>query len=74
MSGTFTFVCFIVTIVLVFQLAQTYLKNRSKKPSPIDEELEDTLAKIDKLEERIRVLERIVTKTHMDLKEEIDSL
>ena len=46
MSGTFTFVCFIVTIVLVFQLAQTYLKNRSKKPSPIDEELEDTLAKI----------------------------
>jgi hypothetical protein len=32
------------------------------------------LAKIDQLEERIRVLERIVTENRYDLKKEIESL
>ena len=40
----------------------------------VDTELEDALAKIDVLEERIRVLERIVTENRFDLKEEIDKL
>ncbi len=73
MNGTFTFVCLVVAICLCFQLAKTYLENRNKK-LPVDDELEDTLAKIDKLEERIQVLERIVTASRFDLKSEIDSL
>jgi hypothetical protein len=39
-----------------------------------NEELEDTLAKIELLEERIQVLERIITENRFDLKNEIDSL
>ena len=75
MNGTFTFIFLVVTICLCFQLAQTYLKNKNKnKKTPVDEELRETVAKIDKLEERIRVLERIVTESRFDLKKEIDSL
>ena len=73
MNNTFTFVLCIIFIVLAFQLARTWLENKNNK-QPIDEELQDTLAKIDVLEERIRVLERIVTENRYDLKKEIDSL
>lgn len=73
MNSVFTFVLCIVTIVLVAQLAETYLKQRKKKPEE-DAELEETLAKIDVLEERIEVLERIVTEKRYDLKKEIDAL
>jgi uncharacterized small protein (DUF1192 family) len=52
---------------------QTYLKQRAKPPET-DEELEQTLLKIDELEERIQVLERIITENRFDLKKEIDSL
>ena len=37
-------------------------------------ELEETLTKIDVLEERIKVLERIITENRFDLEKEIDSL
>ncbi|NNF49321.1 MAG: hypothetical protein HKN65_05660, partial [Woeseiaceae bacterium] len=39
-----------------------------------DPELDETLAHIEELEERIRVLERIVTENRTDLKREIDGL
>ena len=68
MNNTFTFVLSIIFIVLAFQLARTWLESRNNK------ELQETLAKIDLLEERIRVLERIVTENRYDLKKEIDSL
>ena len=74
MNNTFTFVLSIIFIVLAFQLARTWLEGKKNKEEPIDEELQDTLAKIDLLEERIRVLERIVTENRYDLKKEIDSL
>ena len=51
----------------------TWLKQRKKEPDS-NEELEETLSKIDLLEERIRVLERIITENRFDLKKEIDSL
>ena len=47
------------------------MKHRGKEQDP---ELEDSLAKIDLLEERIRVLERIVTESKHDLGKEIDNL
>jgi hypothetical protein len=52
---------------------KSYTKHRQKKPE-IDTELADAQAKIDALEERIRVLERIITENRYDLKKEIDSL
>lgn len=63
----------IVGIVMCASVIKTYLKRRDIKPDTNDE-LEETLAKIDTLEERIRVLERIITESRFDLKKEIDSL
>lgn len=73
MNSTFVFVLSIIGIVMLANVANTYFKQRHKKPE-VNEELEETLAKIDMLEERIRVLERIITENRFDLKQEIDSL
>ena len=73
MNSTFVFVLSIIAIVMCANVITTYLKQRNKTPE-INEELEDTLAKIDLLEERIQVLERIVTESRVDLKQEIDQL
>lgn len=73
MNNTLFFVVCIVAVVMCANIIQTYLKQRDRKPE-VDEELEATLAKIDVLEERIQVLERIVTEHRFDLKKEIDQL
>ena len=73
MNSTLFFVVCIVAIVMCANIIQTWLKQRDQRPES-DEELQDTLAKIEQLEERIRVLERIVTENRFDLKREIDSL
>jgi cell division protein FtsB len=72
MNTLFYVVC-IVAIVFTADTIQKYLKmkNQEKKSDP---ELEETLAHIAQLEERIRVLERIVTESKTDLKSEIDRL
>ena len=69
----FEFVIAIIAIVMGASVARSYLQHKSTKPE-IDAEMEETLAKIDVLEERIRVLERIVTENRFDLKKEIDNL
>jgi hypothetical protein len=73
MNSTFAFVLSIIAIVMCANVITTYLKHRSRQPE-VDAELEDTLAKIDVLEERIQVLERIVTEHRFDLRKEIDQL
>ena len=73
MNGTFVFVLCIIAIVTCGNIVSTYLKRRDKRPDN-NEELEDTLSKVNELEERIRVLERIVTEKRYDLKGEIDAL
>ena len=73
MNSTLFFVVCIVAIVMCANVIQSYLKHKSKQPE-IDAELEETLAKIDVLEERIKVLERIVTENRVDLRTEIDNL
>lgn len=73
MNNTLTFVILIIVVVTCGQLAQTYLKQRARRPDP-NEDLEDAMRTIDELEERIQVLERIVTENKFDLKKEIDSL
>ena len=72
MNTMFWIVC-IVAIVFTADTIQRYLKVKEKKKEQ-DPELEETLAHIEKLEERIRVLERIVTENKFDLGREIDNL
>ena len=73
MNNAFTFVVLIVAVVICGQLMQTYLKQRSKRSEP-DDETEQAIRKIDELEERVQVLERIITENRYDLKKEIDDL
>ena len=73
MNGTLVFVIVIVSIVMTAQLIKTWITERHANRTE-DGELEETLAKIDQLEERIKVLERIITENRFDLKREIDSL
>lgn len=73
MNTLFYVVC-IVAIVFTADTIQKYLKMKSAKSAASDPELEETLAQIDRLEERIRVLERIVTENKHDLGREIDNL
>lgn len=72
MSTLFYVVC-IVAIVFTADTVQKYLKVKEKERES-DPELEETLAQIERLEERIRVLERIVTEARTDLRSEIDRL
>jgi cell division protein FtsB len=72
MNTLFYVVC-IVAIVFTADTIQKYLKMKQKK-AETDPELEETLASLERLEERIRVLERIVTENKFDLGREIDKL
>ncbi|HLU07336.1 MAG TPA: hypothetical protein VKZ91_12325 [Woeseiaceae bacterium] len=71
--NVFTFAFLTVTVVLFAKLIQTWIENRSKLTSE-SEAVNETLLKIDRLEERIQVLERIITEDRHDLKKRIDNL
>ena len=73
MSTLFYVVC-IVAIVFTADTIQKYMKMKHNEKEKKDPELEETLAEIERLEERIRVLERIVTESKHDLGKEIDNL
>ena len=73
MNGSLIFVLLLVTIVMVAQIVRTWIEKKDQSPNG-QEELEDTLRQIEHLEERVRVLERIITENRFDLKNEIDSL
>ena len=55
-------------------IKKKYLKMKNAEKTVQDPELEETLVQIEKLEERIKVLERIVTENKYDLGREIDKL
>ena len=69
----FYVVC-IVAIVFTADTIQKYLKLKNQEKKEQDPELEETLAQIERLEERIQVLERIVTENKYDLSREISKL
>ena len=73
MNSSLVFVLLLISIVMCANIVQTYLKQRKQEPAD-NEEMEETLTKIELLEERIQVLERIITEKKFDLKSEIDSL
>lgn len=72
MNTMFYVVC-IVAIVFAADSYQKHLKLKREKEEH-DPEIEESLAKIAVLEERIRVLERIVTENKPDLSREIENL
>lgn len=74
MNSTFVFVLSIIAIVFTAQTIQKYLKIKSEERPAQDPEMEEALAQIERLEERIRVLERIVTESKYDLGREISKL
>ena len=73
MNTLFYVVC-IVAFVFTADTIQKYLKVKNAKNAASDPALEETLAQIARLEERIKVLERIVTESKHDLGREIDNL
>lgn len=72
--SVFTFLFLAVLVGGVVHLTDSWIKHRSRKPEELDAEFVEALEKIETLEERIQVLERIVTEHHVDLKQQIDSL
>lgn len=73
MNTLFYVVC-IVAIVFTADTIQKYMKMKNDEKRAQDPELEETLAQIERLEERIRVLERIITENKYDLSREIGNL
>lgn len=63
----------IVAIVMVAQTMQRFARAKSQSKSD-DADARVTQERIDALEERIRVLERIVTEDKRDLRSEINRL
>ena len=72
MNSLFFIVC-IVAIVSVCGLISEYMKGRARKEEN-GAGVDEALAQIDVLEERVRVLERIVTENKIDLRSKIDRL
>jgi hypothetical protein len=66
------FVLCIIAIACTTGVLTEYFKSKAKREKSAVGD--DTLAQIDALEERIRVLERIVTENKFDLRREIDRL
>lgn len=71
MSNMFFVVC-IVAIGCATAVLCDYFKSQAMREK--NRGSKETLAQIDALEERIRVLERIVTENRIDLRQEIDRL
>lgn len=71
--NVFTFVVCIVAIGGATSIITQYLKTRADREGK-GGHLDETLSQLEALEERIRVLERIVTEKKFDLKREIDKL
>jgi hypothetical protein len=72
--NTFVFIICIVAIVVGADTIQKIYKVRSGKREKDTAPDEEASAKLDQLEERIRVLERIVTESKHDLGREIKNL
>jgi sialic acid synthase SpsE len=71
--STLFYVVLIVAVVVTADTIQKYLKLRHEQRTN-DEKADDELERLTQLEERIRVLERIVTEDKRDLRREINSL
>jgi hypothetical protein len=71
--NSWPYIVLIVAIVFTASTIRRISENRNARKVD-DPDTEDLLAKIDVLEDRIRVLERIVTERKYDIEREINSL
>ena len=71
--NSWPYIVLIVAIVFAASTIRRISENRNARKDD-NPDTEDLLAKIDVLEDRIRVLERIVTERKYDLEREINSL
>lgn len=71
--NTFYFVLCIIAIGCATSIVSQYMKMRAERDVN-GSSLDDTEAQISALEERVRVLERIITEGKFDLRNEIDKL
>ncbi len=71
--NTLFYVVLIVAIVMTADTIQKVHKAKLQKKTDAERDDEEQ-ARLDQLEERIRVLERIVTEDKRDLRKEIDRL
>ena len=72
-----TAIVFVVLIACVTGVMCHYISENAKskrKAGATTADLDETLAQLDAIEERVRVLERIVTENKFDLKQEIERL
>lgn len=70
-------VAIIVFIVFTAEVINNYIKHRSKmgkRIEQIERGIEARLARLDELEKRIRVVEKIVTDRRFDLADEFERL
>ena len=74
MSGSHVFILAVIALSLGYALVKNWMSRQPQAATDANEEADEMLSRIDQLEERIRVLERIITDGKYDLKEEIDSL
>lgn len=73
MSSMWGAIVAIVAIVMTAQTMQAFARSKSRNKAD-DADLQVTQERIDALEERIRVLERIITEDKRDLRSEISRL
>lgn len=73
--SSFEFVLGLLGIILGYKLITIYLEQRSSRESASAEKLNDEVAaQLTALENRVRVLERIVTDQRFDLRKEFEDL
>lgn len=71
----YTMVVVIVTITMVAGVTNHWIKTRHKKAEPADmKDIRGRLDRLEKLEGRVTVLEKIVTDKKTKLADEIDNL
>jgi hypothetical protein len=70
----FEFVLAIVAIVLIFKLIRTVIVHKSMAPRRDDSANAELLERLNQVEERVRVLERIVTDERYELKQQFKDL
>jgi phage shock protein C len=69
------FILAIIVIVLLYKLFDSWTKNRAgRHEQALHEQAREALARVTELEERIRVLERIVTDDGYDVRREFRNL
>ncbi len=68
------FVIAIVSIALGYKIVESFINRKHRAPPGIDEETQEKLAKLHELEERVRVLEKILTDSRYDLHREFEKL